>query len=87
MGGAKSKLDQTDWLLADGSLRKPEETIDGAPPTADYGVYYLTKSRLNQREYIVTDLEKNLIYTTKCVPGTLCWFDVYGPGIEECLLR
>ena len=35
----------------------------------------------------MTDLEKNLLYTTKCVPGTLCWFDVYGRELGEILLR
>jgi hypothetical protein len=88
MGGAKSKFEQTDWIRADGGLgESAEDTIDGAPPTAAYGIYYVTKAKLNQREFEVTDLEKNLLYSTKCVPGTLCWFDVYGRGIDDCLLR
>ena len=88
MGGAVSgKLEQTDWARADGQLVSPRDTIDGSNPTSGYGIYYLTKTGLNQREFQLTDQNKNLLYTTKCVPGTLCWFDVYGRGIDECLLR
>lgn len=50
MGGAKSKFEQTDWIRSTGKLTNREQTIDGSPPTAAYGVYYLTKNRLNQRE-------------------------------------
>ena len=87
MGGAKSKFEQTDWIRANGKLTNREQTIDGSSPTSAYGVYYVTKLKLNQREFEVTDLEKNLLYTTRCVPGTLSWFDVYGRGIDDCLLR
>ncbi|CAB9498378.1 expressed unknown protein [Seminavis robusta] len=87
MGGTTSKFEETDWIRADGKLSNVTDTIDGRPPTSQYGVYYITKTKLNQREFEVTDLEKNLLYSTKCVPGTLCWFDVYGSGLDECLLR
>jgi hypothetical protein len=88
MGGARSKFEQTDWATADGKLTGGvSDTVDGSQPTNAFGIYYLTKTGLNQREFEVTDLDKNLLYTTKCVPGTLCWFDVYGKGMNECLLR
>lgn len=87
MGGTKSKFEQTDWIRAHGRLEGSENTIDGQLPTSHYGVYYVTKTKMNQREFEITDLEKNLLYTTKCVPGTLCWFDVYGRGLGEGLLR
>ena len=88
MGGAKSKFEQTDWSRADGKLNGGvSDTVDGRSPTSTYGIYYLTKTGLNQREFEVTDLDKNLLYTTKIVPGTLCWFDVYGNGVNDCLLR
>ena len=78
MGGAKSKFEQTDWIRANGNLTSSDQTIDGSPPTSAYGVYFLTKQGLNQREFEITDLEKNLLYSTRIVPGSLCWFDVYG---------
>ena len=49
MGGAKSKYDDTDWVQANGKLKTAEETIDGRPPTTQYGVYYVTKTKMNQR--------------------------------------
>ena len=50
MGGAKSKFEQTDWIRSHGTLTSREQTIDGSAPTAAYGVYFLTKAKLNQRE-------------------------------------
>ena len=76
MGGATSKFKETDWEKADGKLKVPGDTIDGAHPTSCYGVYYLTKKGVNQREFDVTDSESNLIYTTRQVPGTIACFDV-----------
>ena len=49
MGGATSKYEETDWIQADGKLKGAEETIDGRPPTTQYGVYYVTKTKMNQR--------------------------------------
>ena len=87
MGGGLSLLQETDWEKADGKLRGAHETIDGAPPLEEYGVFELTKKGVNQREYDVTDSEKNLIFTTRAVPGTIACFDVLGKGIDEYLLR
>ena len=76
MGGATSKLQDTDWEKADGKLSSTEDTLDGAPPTSKYGIYHLTKRGVNQREFDVTDSESNLLYTTRQVPGTIACFDV-----------
>ena len=53
MGGAKSKFEQTDWIRADGGLSSVADTIDGQPPTSAYGVYYVTKTKMNQRVRIL----------------------------------
>ena len=87
MGGTLSKLKQTDWATADGNLASPDSTVDGAPPTKEYAVYYLTKKGVNQREYDITDSEKNLLFTTRAVPGTIVGFDVLGRGIDDFVLR
>lgn len=80
MGGSSSRFDETDWNKADG---KCEQTIDNAPPTDRFGIYYLTKLGVNQREYNVTDSDSNLLYRTRVVEGTLAWFDVLGPAGED----
>lgn len=88
MGGAKSKFEQTDWIRASGKLGQAEDTIDGSAPTSAYGVYYITKNKLSsQRDFTITDLNSNLLYITRPVPGTLSWFDVFGNGIDDCRLR
>jgi hypothetical protein len=87
MGGGTSRFEETDWNIAHGRLSSTEETIDGAPPTSKYRVYTLHKRAVNQREYDVTDEESNLLYSTRIVEGTLAWFDVLGPGIDQYLLR
>lgn len=87
MGGGTSRFEETDWETATGKLTSEDETIDGSPPTAKYGVYYVTKQGLNQRDFDVTDEYSNLIYSTKCVEGTLAWFDVMGPDLNQHLLR
>lgn len=76
MGGATSKLEENDWSKADGKLRGSEFTLDGSEALPGYGVYYLTKRGVNQREFDVTDEESNLLFTTKQVPGTIACFDV-----------
>ena len=43
MGGVASRFDENDWTKANGKLQSREETIDGAPPTSEYGVYSLVK--------------------------------------------
>ncbi|KAL7579425.1 hypothetical protein ACA910_014089 [Epithemia clementina (nom. ined.)] len=87
MGGATSKLKETDWDLTDGKLTDSSETIDGAPPTSRYGIYHLTKRGVNQREFDITDSESNLLYTTRQVPGTIACFDVLGKELDSHLLR
>ena len=76
MGGATSKLDENDWEKADGKLRGPEFTVDGAEATQKYSIFYLTKRGVNQREFDITDEDSNLLFTTKQVPGTIACFDV-----------
>ena len=76
MGGTTSKLEATDWKLANGKLESDQDTLDGAPPTSDYQVFHLIKKGVNQREFDVTDDQDNLLYTTKQVPGTIACFDV-----------
>jgi hypothetical protein len=88
MGGTTSKLEATDWLRADGKIQSTCHTLDGAIPTIQYGIYYLTKKAvMTQREYDVTDENHNLLYTTRAVPGTIACFDVLGPGIDDFRLR
>lgn len=87
MGGGSSRFEATDWEKVDGKLTSREQTVDNACPTTAYGVYYLTKRGVNQRDYDVTDIESNLLYCTRAVEGTLTWFDVLGKGIDEYLLR
>lgn len=88
MGGASSLFEETDWEKADGKLRDTDVTLDGKPPTSVYTVVHLVKKQLvNHREYDVTDGGMNLLFTTKVVPGTICCFDVLGPGIDDYLFR
>jgi hypothetical protein len=87
MGGATSKLDENDWEKADGKLTSPGYTLDGSIPTKAYAVYILTKKGVNQREFDVTDEHKNLLYTTRAVPGTIACFDLLGKGIGDYRLR
>mmetsp|Transcript_1856 Transcript_1856/g.2847 ORF Transcript_1856/g.2847 Transcript_1856/m.2847 type:complete len:518 (+) Transcript_1856:80-1633(+) len=87
MGGAVSRLEETDWKTVTGKLTRSKETIDGSQPTKSYGVYYLHKIGKNQREYHVTDENLNLLYSSRMIDGTLAWFDVLGPGLNEFLLR
>lgn len=87
MGGTTSKLDENDWEKADGKLTSSKYTLDGSAPTKAYAVYTLTKKGVNQREFDVTDVDKNLLYTTRAVPGTIACFDVLGKGIGDYRLR
>jgi hypothetical protein len=87
MGGATSKFDENDWEKADGKLTSSKFTLDGSAPTEAYGVYILTKKGVNQREFDVTDEDKNLLYTTRAVPGTIACFDLLGKGIGDYRLR
>jgi hypothetical protein len=88
MGGATSKLEATDWSQADGQLQSARDCIDGAEPTKQAVVVYLTKKVvMTQREFDVTDENCNLLYTTRAVPGTLACFDVLGPGLDDFRLR
>jgi hypothetical protein len=87
MGGATSKLDENDWEKADGKLTSAEYTLDGSLPTEAYKVFILTKKGVNQREFDVTDENKNLLYTTRAVPGTIACFDLLGKGIGDYRLR
>jgi hypothetical protein len=88
MGGVTSKFDETDWSKANGGLlahwedRRPEDvTIDGLAPTYKFGIYEIVKTSVSQREFQVVDPKnKNLLYITRSVPGTLAWFDVLGPN-------
>jgi hypothetical protein len=86
-GSASSLLHKTDWKKADGKLTGPHDTVDGSAPTKEYGIVYLVKRGVNQREYDVTDSEMNLLFTTRAVPGTIACFDVLGRGIDEYVLR
>eukprot|EP00546_Thalassionema_frauenfeldii_P002078 CAMPEP_0178936848 /NCGR_PEP_ID=MMETSP0786-20121207/25414_1 /TAXON_ID=186022 /ORGANISM="Thalassionema frauenfeldii, Strain CCMP 1798" /LENGTH=498 /DNA_ID=CAMNT_0020615323 /DNA_START=92 /DNA_END=1588 /DNA_ORIENTATION=+ len=87
MGGGVSRFEETDWQNATGKLTQSKDTIDGSPPTQKYGVYYLHKTGANQREYHVTDEDSNLLYSSRMIEGTLAWFDLLGPGLDEFLLR
>lgn len=87
MGGASSLFHVNDWEKADGKLTSSDQTIDRSPPTTAYGIYYLSKRKLNQREFDVTDADDNLLFTTRAVIGTICCFDVLGKGIDEYLFR
>ena len=88
MGGTTSLLDQNDWVKADGKLTDADHTLDGKAPTSAYTIIHLVKKRaMNHREYNVIDDEMNLLFTTQAVPGTICCFDVLGPGIDDYLFR
>ena len=92
MGGAQSYFNETDWDLADGSLRTGDDTMDGRPPTVKYQTYDLVKRSIvaNQRELDVTDSEKNLLFHVRPSPGTIAGFDVLGIGSannDDYLLR
>jgi hypothetical protein len=87
MGGATSKLKENDWEKANGKITSCEYTLDGSAPTEAYGVYILTKKGVNQREFDVTDADKNLLFTTRAVPGTIACFDLMGKGIGDYRLR
>jgi len=82
MGGAVSRLDETDWDVADGGLESADQTIDGAPPTTSYQTYHLIKKAVlaSQRGFDVTDSQSNLVYSVKPSPGTIAGFDVLGVG-------
>jgi hypothetical protein len=82
MGGAQSYFDETDWNLADGGLMSAAQTLDGRPPTQSYQCYDLIKRSIvaNQREFHVTDQEKNLLFQIRPIPGTIAGFDVLGVG-------
>lgn len=82
MGGAQSLLNENDWETADGGLASCEETVDGAEPTGTYRTYNLWKRAVlgNQREFDVTDSERNLLYYVQASPGTIAGFDVLGVG-------
>jgi hypothetical protein len=86
MGGSSSRFNETEWDKADGKLASCDSTIDNALPTDAFGIYYLTKLGVSQREYDVTDSNSNFIYKTRAVEGTLAWFDVL--NADDCpLLR
>ena len=87
MGGGSSRFEDTDWSTATGKLVSSEDTIDGAEPTQEYRTYTLHKRSVNQREYDVTDEDSNLLYSTRVIEGTLAWFDVLGPGMDDFKLR
>jgi hypothetical protein len=87
MGGASSLLEETNWEKADGKIECPLNTIDGAPPTDHFGLFYIIKKGFNQREFDVTDSNNNLLYTTRQVPGTICGFDVLGKELGNYKLR
>lgn len=87
MGGTTSKLKENVWEKADGKLRSSNDTIDGAAPTTDYQVYYITKRAVNQRDFDITDSESNLLYTTRQVPGTIACFDLLGKEMNNYLIR
>ena len=87
MGGSSSRFAETDWDKADGKLVSSDETIDNEPPTASYGVYFLTKLGVSQREYNVSDIDSKLLYRTRAVEGTLAWFDVMGAEQDDFKLR
>ena len=87
MGGSSSRFDEIEWDKADGKLTSSDQTIDNSNPTDSYGVYYLTKLGVNQRDYNVTDSDSNLLYATRAVEGTLAWFDVRGKEEDDYRLR
>ena len=87
MGGATSKLAETDWEKADGCLEHDEDTIDRSRPTAVYQSYELIKRSYNQRECDIIDRNKDLLYSTRLVPGTIACFDVLGRDLDTCVLR
>jgi hypothetical protein len=82
MGGAQSYFHETDWERADGGLVSAAQTLDGKPPTPSYQCYDLIKRSIvaNQREFHVTDQEKNLLFQIRPSPGTIAGFDVLGAG-------
>ena len=82
-----SKFEETDWSVADGKLRSPEDTLDGSPPLSKYSIFYLHKKGFSQREFDITDEAQNLVYSTRPVPGTIACFDVLGKGLDEFVLR
>eukprot|EP00526_Cylindrotheca_closterium_P005769 CAMPEP_0113617284 /NCGR_PEP_ID=MMETSP0017_2-20120614/8695_1 /TAXON_ID=2856 /ORGANISM="Cylindrotheca closterium" /LENGTH=559 /DNA_ID=CAMNT_0000526663 /DNA_START=147 /DNA_END=1827 /DNA_ORIENTATION=- /assembly_acc=CAM_ASM_000147 len=88
MGGASSRLDQTQWWNADGELMNIESEeklptiLPGAEPTSTLEIFDIVKckSLTATRDFEVKDSNKNVIYATKAVPGTMAWFDVIKPG-------
>ena len=66
MGGHASKLESTDWDLADGGITSPEGTIDGkTSPTEKYGDIYIEKKNVvNESEYTIKDAEGKVLYET-----------------------
>ena len=91
MGGATSRFEETDWTRATGRLIAQEDeqdhpTIDGSSPTRSYRQYEIIKQSkmTSQREFEVLDPKKrHRLYTTRAVPGTLAWFDVLGPNLDQ----
>ncbi|KAG7349958.1 hypothetical protein IV203_012555 [Nitzschia inconspicua] len=79
MGGGTSRLDETDWEIADGQITSVDQTIDGDAPTSKYQLYEIRKQSVGQRAFDVVDAQHNVLLTTQGVSGTLSWFDVLGP--------
>ncbi|KAG7373800.1 hypothetical protein IV203_012895 [Nitzschia inconspicua] len=79
MGGGTSRLDETDWEIADGQITSVDQTVDGDAPTSKYQLYEIRKQSVGQRAFDVVDAQHNVLLTTQGVSGTLSWFDVLGP--------
>ncbi|CAJ1933573.1 unnamed protein product [Cylindrotheca closterium] len=93
MGGASSRLDQTQWWNADGELSKKIKQseknhptiLPAVEPTSTLEIFDIMKSKslTATRDFEVKDSYKNVIYATRAVPGTMAWFDVIKPGVSD----
>lgn len=95
MGGASSRFDQTQWWNADGELGTSDGKEGGADqkptiipsenPTKSLEIFDILKSKsmTSQRDFEIRDGNKNVVYATRSVPGTLAWFDVVRPRVSD----
>lgn len=86
-------MDQTQWWNADGELmiatdqseKKHATILPGAEPTSTLEIFDILKSKslTATRDFEVKDGNKQVIYATRGVPGTMAWFDVIKPGVSD----
>jgi len=82
MGGAQSHFGSTDWDQADGGVKDATQTFDGAKPTESHALFTLIKNKspVNQRDYIMSNEDDDMLYTTAAIQGTTKDFDLMTGG-------